>query len=240
MDVTKPEDVDAAVERISVECGGELWAVINNAGIGIGFLVDMMPLETIRKVMEVNFFGLVDVTKKCLPLLKASRGRVINVASVAGRLGPPNLAAYAASKHAVEAFSDSLRQELYIFGLKVCVIEPSFMKTPILTTGLDHVRRMWADTPAAVREQYGDKFFEELMERAVTLSHKEAEDPMKVVYQYENATFSKIPKDCYLVGVGARFIFWWLAKMPAFIQDPFIRVRFLRNTALPAVMQHRS
>lgn len=83
MDVTKPADVDAVVRRL-VEDGVSLYAVINNAGVGRGGIVDWCPMEEYRRIMEVNFFSVVSVSKACLPLLKQSKGRIINISSVAG------------------------------------------------------------------------------------------------------------------------------------------------------------
>jgi NAD(P)-dependent dehydrogenase (short-subunit alcohol dehydrogenase family) len=121
MDVTNGRDVAAVVEAIAKD--GGLFALVNNAGIGQGAVVDWMSMEGYRAIMEVNFFGLVSVTKACLPLLKASKGRIVNVTSIAGIFpGAPQMSAYSASKHAAEAFSSSLRYEMMGWGVKVVTV----------------------------------------------------------------------------------------------------------------------
>lgn len=97
-----------------------LYAVVLNAGVGRGGVVDWMPLEEYRSIMEVNFFSVVAVVKACLPLLKQAKGRIVNVTSFAGLFhGAPCMSAYCASKHASEAFTTSLRLEIKGWGIKV-------------------------------------------------------------------------------------------------------------------------
>ena len=109
---------------------------MNNAGIALGGPVTLIDIEIFRKQFEVNFFGLIEVTKAYLPLLGASKGsnnqgKIINISSVSGRRSHPFIAPYTASKFAVEAFSDSLRRELMIYGVDVILIEPGPIKTAI-------------------------------------------------------------------------------------------------------------
>lgn len=100
MDVTKQADIDRMVKKIKEECPKKLFAVVNNAGVGQGGLVDWTPLESYRKTLEVNLFAMIAVCKACLPLLKESKGRIVNVTSIAGIFyGAPCMSAYAASKH---------------------------------------------------------------------------------------------------------------------------------------------
>ncbi|XP_053393616.1 D-beta-hydroxybutyrate dehydrogenase, mitochondrial-like [Mercenaria mercenaria] len=101
-----------------------LWTVINNAVIEFIADVEFTQIEMMKRVAEVNFYGMVRVTKACLPLIRKSRGRVINVTSVKGRLPLPTDSAYIVTKWAGEAFSDILRREMYRFGVKVIVMEP--------------------------------------------------------------------------------------------------------------------
>lgn len=96
------------------------WLQVNNAGIGDGGPVDWMSMDAYRKVMDVNFFGMVDCVKQALPMLKRSKGRVVNVSSLAGQIpGTPIMSGYCASKHAADAFTTSLRIELIPWGIKV-------------------------------------------------------------------------------------------------------------------------
>jgi NADP-dependent 3-hydroxy acid dehydrogenase YdfG len=100
MDVTKQADIDRVVKKINDECPKKLFAVVNNAGVGRGGLVDWTSLDEYRKTLEVNLFAMIAVCKACLPLLKESKGRIVNVTSIAGIFyGAPCMSAYAASKH---------------------------------------------------------------------------------------------------------------------------------------------
>ena len=112
-------------------------ALVNNAGIAAGFLIEWSSIEDFRRNMEVNYLGGVQMTLAHLPLLRqAARARIVNVASVAGFATAPGMAGYVASKHAVEGFSDVLRLELKAFKIPVSIIEPAFQRTNIIR-GLD-------------------------------------------------------------------------------------------------------
>lgn len=104
MDVTKQADIDRVVKQIGDECPQKFFALVNNAGVGRGGLVDWTSLDEYRTLMEVNFFALASMCKAFLPLLKESRGRIVNVTSLAGLFpGMPFTSAYAASKHGTYA-----------------------------------------------------------------------------------------------------------------------------------------
>jgi len=120
-------------ELINNEC---IAGLINNAGIALGGPVTLIDIDIFRKQFDVNFFGLIDVTKAFLPLLGAykgseSPGKIINISSISGKRAHPFVAPYTASKFAVEAFSDSLRREMLIYGVDVVLIEPGPIKTAI-------------------------------------------------------------------------------------------------------------
>jgi NAD(P)-dependent dehydrogenase (short-subunit alcohol dehydrogenase family) len=140
-DVTDKVGVETAVTTIAqtIQPHG-LFALINNAGISTPGPLQHMPLDEFRYQFEVNLFGLLHVTQQCLPLLGARQnpghppGRIINISSVSGRIAYPFMGAYAASKHALEAMSDSLRRELLVlgYGVDVILIEPGTVRTPIV------------------------------------------------------------------------------------------------------------
>lgn len=137
LDVTQPDQIAAAVQTITDFVGERgLYGLFNNAGVIvtslIGNSVEDMPLEDQRKVMEVNYFGTLAVTKAFLPLLRQRKGRIVMNSSVAGIFAGPFNSAYSASKFALEAMSDALRREVATFGVEVSVLEPGFVKTRIL------------------------------------------------------------------------------------------------------------
>lgn len=138
-DVTDHGAVETAVSHLqSIINEAGLWGLVNNAGVSVTGPLMHLPLEQLRRQFEVNLFGLLDVTQQCLPLLGARRnaphppGRIVNVSSVSGKVAYPFMGAYAASKHALEALSDSLRRELMIYGVDVILVEPGTTDTPII------------------------------------------------------------------------------------------------------------
>ena len=137
-DVTDSKAIIESAEKVRADLkpGESIAGLINNAGIALGGPVTLIDTDVFRKQFDVNFFGLIDVTKTYLPLLGArkdaqSQGKIINISSISGRRAHPFIAPYSASKFALEAFSDSLRRELMIYGVDVILIEPGPIKTAI-------------------------------------------------------------------------------------------------------------
>ena len=139
-----------------------LWAVVNNAGIGYPGLIEWQSVEEMKKTVDVNLWGMVSVTKAFLPLLKRTKGRVVNVASSSGRLSNPGAAAYCISKFGVESFSDSLRNEMRHFGVTVHIIEPGMFKTNITLAekNIQHLDRQWNNLDEDTKECYGIEYYE--------------------------------------------------------------------------------
>lgn len=137
-DVTDPEGIADAARDVADRLGGvTLAGLVNNAGIAVAGPLLHLPIAELREQLEVNVVAPVAVVQAFAPLLGADRsrkgppGRIVNMSSIAGRLAAPFLGPYAASKHALEAISDSLRRELMIYGIDVIVIEPGSVATPI-------------------------------------------------------------------------------------------------------------
>jgi NAD(P)-dependent dehydrogenase (short-subunit alcohol dehydrogenase family) len=123
LDVTKQEDIDAAVATITRE-GRGLYALVNNAGVAtVGSVADT-SMEEFDLLMDVNLYGPYRMTKAFTPLITASKGRITNIGSISGVLASKDLSAYAMSKHAIEAFTDSLAAQLAPLGVMVNVVEP--------------------------------------------------------------------------------------------------------------------
>jgi short-subunit dehydrogenase len=155
-DVTSPEDRQRMVEAAQLHFGG-LDILVNNAGIGAtGHFADAGP-DRLRKIMEVNFFGLTETTRACLPLLKkGNRPAIVNISSIAGKRGIPARSDYSASKFAVQGFSEALRAELAKDGVDVLVICPGLTQTNFsqnmlerkALVQLDHLRGMTSEQVA--------------------------------------------------------------------------------------------
>jgi len=123
LDVTDPESVDACIASVVAD-HGRLDALVNNAGAGHVGTIENETLDEVRAVMEVNFFGVVAVTKAAMPHLRATGGRVVSVTSVGGAVGQPFSEAYCAAKFAVEGFMESLTPVAATVGVRVSVVEP--------------------------------------------------------------------------------------------------------------------
>lgn len=147
-DVTDSEAISAALMQVTEAVGDEgLFALINNAGIVIPGPLKYTSLQEFREHFEVNLFGLLDVTQQFLPLLGGELnspfppGRIINISSTSGRIAYPFMGAYASTKHALEALSDSLRREMMLYGVDVAVIQPGTTNTPIKHKFIDRIRQ---------------------------------------------------------------------------------------------------
>lgn len=137
LDVTDADSIAAAVRAVEEATGGRgLAGLVNNAGIAVPAPIEHQPIEDFRRQLEVNLIGQVAVTQAFVPLLRIARGRIVNMSSIGGKVAVPLLGAYAASKFALEGLSDSLRRELRPWGIRVSVIEPGTIATPIWEKGV--------------------------------------------------------------------------------------------------------
>jgi NAD(P)-dependent dehydrogenase (short-subunit alcohol dehydrogenase family) len=150
LDVTDQQQIDAAVETIT-KAGRGLYGLVNNAGVAtLGSLMDMKP-EEFDLVMAVNAEGPYRMTRAVAPLIIAQKGRITNIGSLSGIVAMPDLLAYAMSKHAIEAFTDSLAAKMAPLGVQVNVIEPGNYNTEL---GRNAVERSGAGARIADRSQY--------------------------------------------------------------------------------------
>jgi NAD(P)-dependent dehydrogenase (short-subunit alcohol dehydrogenase family) len=146
LDVTDAGQVAAAAARVDEESrngsgSGGLDALVNNAGIGVGGPLELAELDELRRQMEVNFIAPIAVMQALLPALRRARGRIVFVSSVGGKVSTPFIAPYAASKHAIEAVGDALRVELGTSKVRVALVEPGSVATPIWDKALEDTAR---------------------------------------------------------------------------------------------------
>lgn len=157
LDITIESDVAAIAERVARDPQRRpLRALINNAGIAVNAPVETLPMAEWRKQFEVNLFGHIAMTQALFPALLSSSGTVVNISSVGGKVVLPAYGAYAGSKFALEAVSDSLRREVGGTGIKVVVIEPGAVKTEMAERGLATAEGLQANMTAAQLERYGN------------------------------------------------------------------------------------
>src|SRR5438093_7253357 len=129
LDVTSDESVSAVVRRV-IERFGRIDVLVNNAGTGAAGAAEESSVAQIQRVFDVNFFGLVRMTKAVLPHMRAQgRGRIVNVSSVLGLIPAPYMAVYAATKHAIEGYSESVDHELREHGVRMLLVEPAYTST---------------------------------------------------------------------------------------------------------------
>lgn len=129
LDVTKPEQVKAAVQQ-AMNAFQRIDVLVNNAGIGYFGAIEESEEEEVRRMFEINFFGLASVTKEVLPILRAQRsGHIVNISSVGGMVAFPGVGFYNATKFAVTGYSEALAKEVAPLGIKVTVVAPSGFRT---------------------------------------------------------------------------------------------------------------
>jgi NAD(P)-dependent dehydrogenase (short-subunit alcohol dehydrogenase family) len=155
LDITNRADVAAIAERVAGDAAGRpLYALVNNAGIAVNAPVETLPMDEWRLQFEVNLFGHVAMTQALMPALLQSRGRVVNISSIGGKVAMAAYGAYAGAKFALEAVSDSLRREVADFGVKVIVVEPGAVITEMSGRGVATAHRLADGMTADQRQRY--------------------------------------------------------------------------------------
>lgn len=222
-DITNPADLERLQSELNSYSKGKLWAIVNNAGIAIPGYLDYLTEADFRKVMEVNFFGAINITQLCLPFLKESRGRIVNISSTCGLVALPGNGPYNASKFALRAFSDTLRRELTVWGIRVALIAPGVMRTPINEKYLNTLQEKFQFAPKDIQQAYGEAYQQKLLSVTATQIRKMAQDPQITVKAIIHAVTARRPKDLYLPGFDAR-LFYFLHKHSAGYADRFMKV----------------
>lgn len=174
LDVAKQESVDEAYDKITADAaerGIPIWAIVNNAGIMTGSTVENHDVAKMQEIYEVNVWGVLRLTQKFLPLIRAQAGRIVQISSIAGFLTVPRAAGYCSSKHALESLSDGLRMELDKYNVSVSVVQPGAVKSAIFDKSLEASKAKLAEDPREL-EVYGhminDKNNDSIMEKADT------------------------------------------------------------------------
>lgn len=208
LDVTVPEDLSKLDELLP----GQLDAVVNNAGFAVAGPVETVTLNDLRWQFEVNVVGQVAVTHAVLPRLRRSRGRVVFVSSLNGRVSIPMSAAYNASKFAIEALADALRVELRPWGIRVILIEPGCIDT-------DPWRRMMDaldELTAGMRPEHRDLYSAHLagQRKILTRLQQQTKPAALVASAIERALTSRRPRSRRLVGPDARALVAMRAALP--------------------------
>jgi NAD(P)-dependent dehydrogenase (short-subunit alcohol dehydrogenase family) len=220
LDVTSADSIALAANTIEKETGGELFALINNAGIGRGGVLEVTPMDEVRKLMDVNLIGLMAVTQVFIPMLRKARGRIINMGSSSSFIASPGASVYAASKFAVRAVTDSLRRELKPFGILVILVAPGAVESEIWDKGKAYIEKLRKTVKAEIAQLYAP-----LARFADKLNAELKKIPAGEVAQVvARALKSKRPKSTYLVGNDARRAAKF-GKLPSGLLDHLIMKR---------------
>lgn len=201
LDVTDRGAIGAAAAQVAAS-GVPLRGVVGNAGIAIAGPLEFLPVDELRRQFEINVFGAIAVAQAFLSQLRASRGRLVFVGSISGRLSVPFIAPYSASKFALRALADALRNELRPAGIAVSLIEPASVKTPIWQKGRDGRDALAAALGPAALEAYGAQL-EAVFEQ--TRREERAAMPVeRVTRAIVHALTARKPRATYLIGGAAR------------------------------------
>jgi NAD(P)-dependent dehydrogenase (short-subunit alcohol dehydrogenase family) len=221
LDITAPDQVAAAAEAV----GDELHGLVNNAGVALAGPLELLPVDEVRRQLEVNVIGQIAVTQALLPALRRARGRIVLMGSIGGRSALPFLGPYAASKFALEAVADSLRLELRPFGVHVSIVEPGSIKTPIWTKGTARAEELRERFPDGAEELYGaaiNRFRKVALARGLA-----GVDPDEVAKAVEHALIADRPRARYLVGRDAR-LRRRLERLPVRLRDRLLERALMR------------
>lgn len=223
LDVTSDESVAAVVTEV-IRRAGRIDVLVNNAGFGVAPAgAEESSIEQARSIFDTNFFGLIRMTRAVVPHMRQQRsGRIVNIGSVLGFVPMPYGALYAATKHAIEGYSESLDHELRTWGIRVSVIEPAYTKTPFDANFLEPDAKLdaYREARAVVRNRVN-----EVMATAT--------EPSVVAEVVLKAAVAARPKLRYPAGALASRLQLLRRFMPAGVVDAALR-KDLRLDTIPS------
>lgn len=222
LDVTKPEQIEQAIQTIRASTGEiGLNGLINNAGIAVGGPLEAVSDALLRKQFDVNLFGAIAVARAAMPLLRQGRGRIVLMSSISGRIAVPFLGPYAMSKFALEAAGDALRNEVWRWGIRVSLVEPGCVETPIWEKTSKVADRVFSDLTPAMKELY-EKDIKRVLEE-IEKSAASAMPVERVVRVVVHALTARRPKIRYLVGTATRIQARLISLFPTCLVDRVLR-----------------
>ncbi|GAB3213880.1 SDR family oxidoreductase [Marinactinospora thermotolerans] len=228
VDVTDDASVTACAERCEREYGG-LWGLVNNAGICVSAPLECVSTEQLRRQFDTNVVGQLSMIRAHLPLLRRSRGRIVNVTSGLGRIAVPYLGAYAMAQFAKEAMSDALRREVASSGVRVSVVRPGAILTPIWGKVAQVGGEVLRGAPPGVAEIYRASF-EAFLEANAQQAVESGTTPEQFAQAVARALTDAAPRTRYPVGADVRR-FELLSRV---LPDALLDRRFRGMTPAPA------
>jgi NAD(P)-dependent dehydrogenase (short-subunit alcohol dehydrogenase family) len=201
--VTDAAQISAAAEEINEKVGSKgLDALINNAGIAVPGPLETLPIDDFRRQIEINLTGQLAVSQALLPAVRAARGRIVFTSSIGGRMAFPMFGAYHASKFGLEAIGDVFRQELRPWGIKVVIVEPGSIATPLWDRGDAEVDAVGERAGESHADLYGETI--ETYRHLARKTGARGIPPEKVAARIEHALTTRRPRTRYLVGADAK------------------------------------
>lgn len=217
LDITNAQSIADCIESVMSEVG-RIDVLINNAGYGSYGAIEDIPVEEAKRQLEVNVYGLANMTKRVLPIMRTQKsGTIINISSMGGRVSTLFGGWYHASKYALEGFSDCLRMEVADFGIDVVLIEPGGVKTDWGMIAADHLaesskggayEQQALKTSANMKKQYSSNMLS---------------NPNIIAKTIAKAIKSRRPKTRYLIGFGAKPIVLMKTILPNRLYDKIMR-----------------
>lgn len=201
IDVTNETSVASAAKVIEEKIGKDgLAGLVNNAGIAVAGPLEFLPLSDLRRQLEVNVLGQMAVTQAMLPMLRKATGRIAFISSTSGFLSTPYLGPYCASKFAIEALADALRMELAPWGIRISLIQPGAIATPIWDKSTKTADDILKALPPKGHELY-DNAIEAVKKASEKMSGRAS--PVSVVSDaVVHALTAKKPRTRYLIGAN--------------------------------------
>lgn len=219
LDVSSEDSVRSAVKTV-LERAGRIDALVNNAGITLIGSSEETSIDEARQLFETNFFGVLRLTQQVLPPMRnQGAGRIVNISSVLGFLPAPYMGLYAASKHAIEGYSESLDHELRQFGIRVSVVEPGFTRTNLGQNG---------QMVAQPLETYSHD--RTLALEAIAQAIDKGDEPTTVASAVVRAITGREPRLRFPAGREARLLSRLRKWAPATLLDKGIRKQFGLST----------
>lgn len=253
LDVTDDAQVKAFQETVQkwlsegTEQGRQLHSLINNAGVGISGYLDWLTLTDYEHCMNVNFFGMIRMTKAFLPILKKQSisgshqyPQIVNIISLAGVTSGSGLGAstYEASKHAAEAFTNTLRMELKMFGIRVVALNPSFFETPLTNNVGQRFRdEVLKRMTASCKEEYGEEFIEDFVRHADTIVRSGRWNLSVLIDTIVQVVESKDPPAQLMIGID-KYAHATFNMFPQWVRNAFIQLLLPPQT--PKVLKQES
>ncbi|KAF6017293.1 HSD17B2 [Bugula neritina] len=199
LDVTKTEDLESVRQWMNSNLDGELWGIVNNAGVCFVGTPEIMAQKDIDNVLAVNLMGVINVTNKFLPLVRQSKGRIVNIGSISGEVPMPFFAIYNASKAAVKMLTETWSYELLPWGVKVSLITPSAFQTDIIQYDRGEIAtRWWKEADEEVQRDFGQDFFR--MNMRPSGRFRVCKDLSPVANSIIHALSAEKPRPLYRVG----------------------------------------